>query len=189
MSSFNAAELTAAGFAHIAVVPPAATLPTPSGAVPSAPATPATPTGGARWISVGRVAPNKGIELAVMGLLVAREHYDRTATLEVVGRPAVPAYSDALHRFVAEMGLHDAVTFTGGLSDPALIGAMRGADVLVLSSRHEGFGVPVLEAMSMGLCVVANRAGALPGGGRRRRPSGGRDRPVRTRRCHRPRAR
>ena len=39
---------------------------------------------------------------------------------------------------------------------------MGGADVLVVSSRHEGFGVPVLEAMSIGLPVVANRAGALP---------------------------
>jgi L-malate glycosyltransferase len=159
VSSFNAAEMTAAGFAHTVVVPPAATLPPTGGAVPGAPSTTA---GGARWISVGRVAPNKGIELAVMGLLVAREHDDRKATLDVVGRPAVPTYSDALRRFVADMGLHDAVNFTGGLSDPALAAALRSADVLVLSSRHEGFGVPVLEAMSMGLPVVANRAGALP---------------------------
>jgi glycosyltransferase involved in cell wall biosynthesis len=39
---------------------------------------------------------------------------------------------------------------------------MGGADVLVVPSRHEGFGVPVLEAMTSGLPVVANGAGALP---------------------------
>jgi glycosyltransferase involved in cell wall biosynthesis len=159
VSSFNEAELAAAGFARTAVVPPAAALATPEGDVPGARA---TPTGGARWICVGRVAPNKGIELAVMGLLVTRAHQDPQATLQVVGRPVVPAYSDALRRFVDDMGLHDAVTFTGALSDADLVAAMRGADVLVLPSRHEGFGVPALEAMSVGLPVVANRAGALP---------------------------
>ena len=34
--------------------------------------------------------------------------------------------------------------------------------MLVLTSQHEGFGVPVIEAMTLGLPVVANRAGALP---------------------------
>ena len=39
---------------------------------------------------------------------------------------------------------------------------MARADVLVVTSQHEGFGVPVIEAMSGGLPVVANRSGALP---------------------------
>ena len=39
---------------------------------------------------------------------------------------------------------------------------MARSDVFVLTSRHEGFGVPVLEAMSLGVPVVANEAGALP---------------------------
>jgi glycosyltransferase involved in cell wall biosynthesis len=170
VSSFNESELAAAGFARTAVVPPAAALPTPADATPGGRVAAVTAstggtsdtTAGARWISVGRDAPNKGIELAVMALLVTRAHHDGAATLEVVGRPVVPAYTDALRRFVDELGLHDAVTFTGGVNDRDLVAAMTNADVLVLSSRHEGFGVPVLEAMHMGLPVVANRAGALP---------------------------
>ena len=39
---------------------------------------------------------------------------------------------------------------------------MARADVLVITSQHEGFGVPVIEAMTMGLPVVAHRGGALP---------------------------
>ena len=97
-----------------------------------------------------------------MALLVAREHDDPAATLQVVGRPVVPSYTAALHRFVDEMGLHDAVLFSGALSDAALVAAVAGSDVFVLTSRHEGFGVPVMEAMTLGVPVVANAAGALP---------------------------
>jgi glycosyltransferase involved in cell wall biosynthesis len=54
------------------------------------------------------------------------------------------------------------VVFSGALSDSALAAAVAGSDVFVLTSRHEGFGVPVLEAMTLGVPVVANEAGALP---------------------------
>ncbi len=97
-----------------------------------------------------------------MALLVAREHHDPAATLQVVGRPVLPPYTAALHRFIDEMGLHDAVTFSGALSDADLLAALAGSDVLVVSSQHEGFGVPVIEAMTVGLPVVANAVGALP---------------------------
>jgi glycosyltransferase involved in cell wall biosynthesis len=158
VSAFNEGELRTAGYARTAVVPPAAVAPTAGVAVQGREAG----IIGARWISVGRVAPNKGIELALMALLVARAHYDPAATLHVVGRPVVPAYSRALERFVDELGIREAVTFRGGVSDTDLVSAMSASDVLIMASRHEGFGVPVIEAMTMGLPVVANREGALP---------------------------
>ena len=159
VSAFNEAELRLAGFDRTAVVPPAAVVDT--GAAAHRRGGPRSGSG-ARWISVGRLAPNKGIEYAVMALLVTRAHRDPAATLEVVGRPVVPSYTAALLRFVDEMGLHDAVRFRGALSDADLVAAMARADVLVITSQHEGFGVPVIEAMTMGLPVVAHRGGALP---------------------------
>jgi glycosyltransferase involved in cell wall biosynthesis len=159
VSTFNEAELRAAGFGQTAVVPPAAML--PAGAASALAVRPPTRQG-SRWLSVGRLAPNKAIELAIMALLVTRSHHDPTATLDVVGRSAVSSYTAALQRFVDELGLRAAVTFSGAVSDDALVERMRVADVLVATSRHEGFGVPVLEAMSWGLPVVANEAGALP---------------------------
>ena len=159
VSSFNESELREAGFGRTAVVPPAAMVPTGVGPRSGAPA-PNHP--GARWVVVGRLAPNKAIEFAVMGLLVTRRHHDPAATLEVVGRPVVPSYTAALQRFIDELGLHDAVTFSGVLSDAELAAALADSDVLVVTSQHEGFGVPVIEAMTLGLPVVANRIGALP---------------------------
>ena len=158
VSSFNESELRGAGYGRTAVVPPAAMVTTGSAAATRT----SSARSGARWICVGRLAPNKAIEFAAMALLVSRAHHDPGATLEVVGRPVVPSYTTALHRFVDELGLHDAVTFSGALSDAGLDAAMADADVLVMTSLHEGFGVPVLEAMTVGLPVVANRIGALP---------------------------
>ncbi len=159
VSAFNEAELRSAGYARTAVVPPAAIAPTTD----SAERNTSRPAGaGPRWICVGRVAPNKGIELALMALLVARAHDDPDVTLQVVGRPVVPAYTRALERFAAELGVRDAVTFRGAISDADLVAAMAHSDALIMASRHEGFGVPVIEAMTMGLPVVANREGALP---------------------------
>jgi glycosyltransferase involved in cell wall biosynthesis len=164
VSSFNENELRQAGYVRTAVVPPAAIMPSGSGrsGAPAPTPAPAPHRPGARWISVGRVAPNKGIELAAMALLVSRDRHDPRATLEVVGRPVVPSYTAALHRFVDELGLHDAVTFSGALSDAELAATMADSDVLVMTSQHEGFGVPAIEAMTLGLPVVASRIGALP---------------------------
>jgi glycosyltransferase involved in cell wall biosynthesis len=162
VSAFNEAELREAGYGRTAVVPPAAALvvgPAPGSAPPQAAPAPAA---GARWISVGRTAPNKAIEYALMGLLVARTHHDAGTTLLVVGRPVVPSYTAALRRFADELGLHDAVTFAGALGDDELSAAMQRSDALVVTSRHEGFGVPAIEAMTAGVPVVANAAGALP---------------------------
>src|SRR6202020_1435617 len=106
VSAFNERELRQAGFARTAVVPPAAmapaaTAPVVGAARTASPPPSPSPTGaGARWVSVGRLAPNKAIELAVMALLVTHAHHDAAATLSVVGRPGVPSYTAALHCFV-----------------------------------------------------------------------------------------
>jgi glycosyltransferase involved in cell wall biosynthesis len=158
VSRFNENELRDGGYQQTAVVPPAAML----DPVPEASARRTAPRSGARWLSVGRLAPNKALEHAVMALMITRAHHDPEATLELVGRPVVPAYTYALQRFIDEMGLRGSVTFRGQLDDEALSRTMANADVLVVPSEHEGFGIPVVEAMVQGLPVVANAAGALP---------------------------
>ena len=117
---------------------------------------------GARWLAVGRVSPNKALESTVAALAVAHAHGDPEATLRVIGKPATESYVAALQRYVAELGLAAAVTFTGHAGDAAVAAAYGDADVLVVTSEHEGFCVPVVEAMSAGLPVVAFDQGAVP---------------------------
>jgi glycosyltransferase involved in cell wall biosynthesis len=108
------------------------------------------------------VSPNKALEHTVAALAVTRAHHDPQATLLIVGKPATDSYVRALHRYVADLGLSGAVTFTGHAGDDAVAAAYADADVLVVTSEHEGFGVPVVEAMAAGLPVVAFDRGALP---------------------------
>jgi glycosyltransferase involved in cell wall biosynthesis len=116
---------------------------------------------GASWLSVGRLAPNKGHHETVAALFVARRTVDPGAHLTVVGSPSEPAYAGALRRYVATLGLEDAVEFVTGIDDGSLAAHYRSSDVLVMLSDHEGFGVPLVEAMGHRLPVVAFDAGAV----------------------------
>jgi glycosyltransferase involved in cell wall biosynthesis len=170
-SQYNREHLVAAGFAETAVVPPSAALGPDiiaAGARTGGMGDTSNPgernpaNGGARWLCVGRMAPNKAIEDIIAALLVTRVHRDPAATLSVIGKPATASYVRALHRYVASLGLNDAVSFGGHASDATVAAAYRRSDVLVVTSEHEGYCVPVVEAMTVGLPVVAFRQGALP---------------------------
>jgi glycosyltransferase involved in cell wall biosynthesis len=166
-SDYNETFLRDAGFAYTAVIPPSAAL------NPSIPPTPASrtsehrprrapPETGAHWLAVGRVAPNKALQHVIAALAVTRAHHDPDATLMIVGKPATVSYDRALQRYAAELGLTNAVSFTGHVSDAIVAEAYETADVLVVTSEHEGFCVPVVEAMAAGLPVVAFDRGAVP---------------------------
>jgi glycosyltransferase involved in cell wall biosynthesis len=164
-SAYNETHLAEAGFAATAVVPPSAAVgddvtpaPRRDAVAPPRPDTRA----GAVWLAVGRVAPNKALEHTIAALAVARQRNDAAASLRIVGKPATDAYERALRRYVADLGLEDAVTFAGYATDAAVAAAYTTADVLVVTSEHEGFGVPVVEAMAAGLPVVAYDQGAVP---------------------------
>ncbi len=155
-SRYNETYLREAGFTDTAVIPPSAALDPPTHVRRAPPET------GARWLAVGRVAPNKALHHTIAALGVTRAHHDPDATLVVVGKPATASYDRALHRYADELGLTSAVAFTGHASDATVAEAYASADVLVVTSEHEGFCVPVVEAMASGLPVVAFDQGAVP---------------------------
>ena len=91
-----------------------------------------------------------------------RRLHDPHARLTLVGGQSAGEYWRALHRLAADLGIADAVTFTDVVSHAELLACYRTADVLLCLSEHEGFNVPVLEAMHFDVPVVAYAAGAVP---------------------------
>jgi L-malate glycosyltransferase len=161
VSEFDRAELSEAG------CPSTSVIPVLTAGRPLPPADPAfrrwlqSVSGSRAWLSVGRLAPNKSHHLAIAALFAHRMTNDPSATLIVVGAPAETHYAQSLRRYAAQLGLGDAVRFLSGISEAELAACYEVAEVLVMLSAHEGFGVPLVEAMRQGVPVVAHDAGAV----------------------------
>lgn len=111
---------------------------------------------------VGRMAGNKRIDLLVEALPTIKEQVPNTKLLLVGDPSGSPAYREivaAAQARAAELGVEDDVIWTGE-QDP--LPYYRLADVYVTASLHEGFGLPLIEAMACNVPVVASRAGAMP---------------------------
>ena len=118
--------------------------------------------GGSDWLFVGWIAPHKCQHDIIRAFALYRRLYDANAHLYFVGRTGTESYFDACTKLVAQLGLTDAVTFTGRVSDGELGAYYATADVLVSMSEHEGVGIPLLEAMYNGVPIVAYAAAAVP---------------------------
>lgn len=160
-SSFNEHELVELGFRCTGVVPILFDLAQLDKEVDAALADRLRAEGPA-WLFVGRIAPNKCHHDLIKAFAVYRRVYDGAARLRIVGSSASEGYVDALRSLVSALQLDDAVTFTGGVSDSELAAHYAAADVYVCVSEHEGFCVPLLEAMHHDVPVVAFGAGAVP---------------------------
>jgi L-malate glycosyltransferase len=108
---------------------------------------------------VGRLVPHKRQDLVIRAF--ARFHAGRPeARLVLVGVPLSAGYKDALVA-LAERLAPGAVEFRDGLSASELADAYRAAGVFLCLSEHEGFCIPLLEAMHFGVPVIARDAGAI----------------------------
>lgn len=114
-------------------------------------------------LCVGRIDPQKNQGLAV-DVLAALGDRQPQVHLVLVGPEGDAAFARALTRQAADAGLAGRVHAVGQLppGGKALADAYHGADVLLLPSVHEPFGIVILEAWSAGLPVVASRVGGVP---------------------------
>ena len=160
VSQFNVEDLVAAKFPRATVVPFLIDVHT-LGNASSAP--PRVRRGGApSLLFVGRLAPNKAQHDLVKMLAAYRRLHAPGARLTLVGGGVDGAYGRTLRRFVHALDLDDAVSMPGAVAPEQLAEYYETADVFVVVSEHEGFCVPLLEAMYHRRPIVAYGAAAVP---------------------------
>jgi glycosyltransferase involved in cell wall biosynthesis len=102
---------------------------------------------------LSRIHPKKGVDLLLPAFReVLREH--PTAALVIVGDGDTPSMVQDLRRLASSLGIADSVFWPGFLGGSAKVAALAAAEVFVLPSYSENFGMAPVEAMSMGIPVV-----------------------------------
>ena len=111
-------------------------------------------------LSVGALVPRKGYDVLLAALAQVR---DLSWRLTIVGaRDRSPTTAAELDAAIAELDLADRVTLAGVVSSERLAALYTEADMFVLPSRFEGYGMAFAEALAHGVPVIGTIAGAIP---------------------------
>lgn len=112
-----------------------------------------------RLLCVGTVSPRKGQDLLVRALVRLR---DTPWHCDCIGSSTRdPDFARAVAGLIREAGLDDRIQLHGECDDGRLRAAYAGADLFVLPSHYEGYGMVVTEAIAAGLPVLTTTGGAL----------------------------
>ena len=164
VSEFNRQELESLGFRRTSVFPIAVDIARIQRCVRRPALEAVLDDGLANVLFVGRIVPNKAIEDHIKLAAMYTRYVDTGARFLFVGRfDVVPQYYSAIRALIAHYGLRpDRVIFTGAVSDEELVIYYQHADVYLSLSEHEGFCVPLVEAMAADVPVLAYASTAVP---------------------------
>lgn len=119
--------------------------------------------GGIHVLHVGRIVPNKCIEDIIKSFYFLNKYIEKNSRLWLVGIDIdTELYSFGLKRLVHNLNLEERVNFAGCMADSEVRALYESCSVYLCMSEHEGFCLPVVEAMYFGLPVVAYASSALP---------------------------
>jgi L-malate glycosyltransferase len=111
---------------------------------------------------VGRIAPNKHVEDLILAFACFHRTINPASRLVLAGSErSCPRYYAMLRMLAARLDLTN-VFFEGFLSEPQLAACYAEADLFVTASRHEGFCLPLVEAMAHDVPVIARDEGGMP---------------------------
>ena len=160
-SEFNRQELESFGFARTAVFP-IVLDPERYGVQPVTRLERPYRDGHVNFLHVGRLVPNKRIEDLLKVFYFYRRRINPDSRLFLVGIDTdMEIYAVALRQMIHDLGL-SGVAFPGRVTQRELVTYYRLAHVYLCMSEHEGFCVPLVEAMHFGVPVIAYAAGAVP---------------------------
>jgi glycosyltransferase involved in cell wall biosynthesis len=111
-----------------------------------------------RALLVARLVPTKGIETAIRALQALP---DRPWRLRIVGE-GEPKYETSLRNLARDLRVQPRVDFVGAISPAKLSDEYEAADVLLLPSWYEAFGIVLVQAMAAGVPCVASNVGGIP---------------------------
>lgn len=155
-SNHNREEMYDAGFASVSVIP----VRTDFSAPRSVRSTRAS--GSHDWLFVGRVAPNKCQLDVVRAFAAYNRFFDSRSQLTFVGDLTLEDYVDEIRQEAKRLAIETKISLTGKVSNDELWNHYGRAGLFICMSQHEGFGVPLLEAMAAGLPVIARAEAAVP---------------------------
>lgn len=111
---------------------------------------------------VGRISPNKKQEDIIRAFYYYKRYINRKSRLILVGNSAgMEKYFCKLKNYVDELGLTD-VIFTGSIPFDEILAYYHLADLFLCMSEHEGFCVPLVEAMYFDIPILAYESSAIP---------------------------
>lgn len=118
---------------------------------------------GTKLLFVGGIKPNKGHRSLIRVLARFRHRYDPDAVLLLAGSSdaRLSGYTETVTAYARDLGVDDAVIFTGSVTASALRSLYLLADVFLCLSDHEGFCVPLIEAMYFRTPIVASEWSAV----------------------------
>jgi glycosyltransferase involved in cell wall biosynthesis len=111
-------------------------------------------------LAVGALVPRKGYDVLIAALATLRESSWRLTIAGDCTRD--PKSAQRLEADIARFGLADRITLAGAVPDERLDALYEGADLFVLPSRYEGYGMGFAAAIARGLPVIGTDAGAIP---------------------------
>lgn len=159
-SDFNATELKSWGYENIASIPLLVDLERLRALSPAA-SLPVSMDGFRNILFVGRLCEHKGQRDLIRMLPPLMRRIDQPVRLLLAGATSSSDYDNLVRQDVRAYGLEDHVMLLGKLPDEEIKGLYGAVDAYVSLSKHEGFGMPLVEAMSMDLPVVALSAGSI----------------------------
>jgi len=117
-----------------------------------------------RVLYIGRFVASKGVTDLLRAIAIARETANTPFLVDLVGNVEFSdqSYIAEINNLIESLNIGDVVIFSGEVSDGELLSRLRRSHIFVIASYHEGFCVPLIEAMQAKCLPIAYAAGNIP---------------------------